>query len=88
MTILCRLGAHRHGRAYQQLKAALDELGRTCRSRLEAAARKELIFSILKSVSRSPWSWVSVLPYGYTVAGLIVEYDFRVRQVKTLGTRT
>jgi hypothetical protein len=51
------------GERIQNLKAALDELGRECEARLESAARS---------------------PYGYTVAGLIVEFDFRVRQVKTL----
>ena len=72
------------GERIQQLKVGLDELGRTCESRLEAAARKGLIFSILKS--REPVSLELGFrsPYGYTVAGLIVEYDFRVRQVKTL----
>jgi hypothetical protein len=54
------------------------------RGRLEGAARKGLIFSILKS--REPVSLELGFrsPYGYTVAGLIVEYDYRVRQVKTL----
>jgi integrating conjugative element protein (TIGR03761 family) len=72
------------GERIQQLKAALDELGRECDQRLEAAARKGLIFSILKS--REPVSLELGFrsPYGYTVAGLIVEFDYRVRQVKTL----
>lgn len=72
------------GERIQGLKTALDELGRECEQRLEAAARKGLIFSILKS--REPVSLELGFrsPYGYTVAGLIVEYDYRVRQVKTL----
>ncbi len=72
------------GERIQSLKVALDELGRDCKQRLEAAARKGLIFSILKS--REPVSLELGFrsPYGYTVAGLIVEYDYRVRQVKTL----
>jgi integrating conjugative element protein (TIGR03761 family) len=72
------------GERIHQLKAALDELGRECDQRLEAAARKGLIFSVLKS--REPVSLELGFrsPYGYTVAGLIVEFDYRVRQVKTL----
>jgi integrating conjugative element protein (TIGR03761 family) len=72
------------GERILSLKTALDELGRECEQHLEGAARKGLIFSILKS--REPVSLELGFrsPYGYTVAGLIVEYDFRVRQVKTL----
>jgi integrating conjugative element protein (TIGR03761 family) len=72
------------GERIQNLKAALDELGRECEARLEGAARKGLIFSVLKS--REPVSLELGFrsPYGYTVAGLIVEFDYRVRQVKTL----
>jgi len=72
------------GERIQQLKLALDELGQECEQRLQAAARKGLIFSILKS--REPVSLELGFrsPYGYTVAGLIVEFDYRVRQVKTL----
>lgn len=72
------------GERIQGLKTALDEMGRECEQRLKAAARKGLIFSILKS--RQPVSLELGFrsPYGYTVAGLIVEYDYRVRQVKTL----
>jgi integrating conjugative element protein (TIGR03761 family) len=72
------------GERIQQLKAAWTNWGASASQRLEAAARKGLIFSILKS--REPVSLELGFrsPYGYTVAGLIVEYDFRVRQVKTL----
>jgi len=72
------------GERIQQLKVALDELGRECELRLQDAARKGLIFSILKS--REPVSLELGFrsPYGYTVASLIVEFDYRVRQVKTL----
>jgi integrating conjugative element protein (TIGR03761 family) len=72
------------GERIQQLKVALDELGSECEQRLQVAARKGLIFSILKS--REPVSLELGFrsPYGYTVAGLIVEFDYRVRQVKTL----
>jgi integrating conjugative element protein (TIGR03761 family) len=72
------------GERIQQLKVALDELGQECEQRLQGAARKGLIFSILKS--REPVSLELGFrsPYGYTVAGLIVEFDYRVRQVKTL----
>ncbi len=72
------------GDRIQHLKAALDELGRECEARLETAARKGLIFSVLKS--REPISLELGFrsPYGYTVAGLVVEYDYRVREVKTL----
>ncbi len=72
------------GERIQQLKVALDELGQECEQRLQGAARKGLIFSILKS--REPVSLELGFrsPYGYTVAGLIVEFDYRVRQIKTL----
>jgi integrating conjugative element protein (TIGR03761 family) len=72
------------GERIQQLKVALDELGQECEQRLQVAARKGLIFSILKS--RGPVSLELGFrsPYGYSVAGLIVEFDYRVRQVKTL----
>jgi integrating conjugative element protein (TIGR03761 family) len=72
------------GERIQQLKVALDELGRECEQLLQVVARKGLIFSILKS--REPVSLELGFrsPYGYTVAGLIVEFDYRVRQVKTL----
>jgi len=72
------------GERMQGLKASLDALGQECDRRLKAAARKGLIFSILKS--REPVSLTLGFrsPYGYAVAGLIVEFDYQVRQVKTL----
>jgi integrating conjugative element protein (TIGR03761 family) len=68
----------------QGLKATLDALGQECDRRLKAAAKKGLIFSILKS--REPVSLALGFrsPYGYTIAGLIVEFDYLVRQIKTL----
>jgi integrating conjugative element protein (TIGR03761 family) len=68
----------------QGLKATLDALGQECDRRLKAAAKKGLIFSILKS--REPVSLTLGFrsPYGYTIAGLIVEFDYLVRQIKTL----
>jgi integrating conjugative element protein (TIGR03761 family) len=72
------------GERIQHLKAALDELGRECEARLEGAAKKGLIFSVLKSREPVALELGFRSPYGYTVAGLVVEYDYRVRQVKTL----
>jgi len=68
----------------QGLKETLDALGQECDRRLKAAAKKGLIFSILKSREPVTVTLGFRSPYGYTIAGLIVEFDYQVRQVKTL----
>ncbi|MCK0508195.1 AcaB family transcriptional regulator [Aromatoleum anaerobium] len=70
-----------------ELRRALDRQAQLFSAELKKRADKGLSFGILKSREPKVLELGFRSPYGYVIAELIVEFDYYVRVVKTLGRK-
>ncbi|MCK0508612.1 PFL_4669 family integrating conjugative element protein [Aromatoleum anaerobium] len=70
-----------------ELRRGLDQQAQTFDAEIRKRADKGLGFAILKSREPKVLELGFRSPYGYAIAELIVEFDYYVRVVKTLGRK-
>lgn len=67
-----------------ELRSKLTQASAANVERLERLRQQGLMYSLLKSASPMPVTLGFKSPYGYSVIGLINDFDFHVRTVKTM----